>query len=84
MKKLTLYTQDGCGPCVGLKAGLKRNGVPFELRNASHDEEARAWLTERGYKSTPVLVLEVPDAEPQVMVGVDPNRLKALVDQVRS
>lgn len=52
---VTVYTQPNCGPCVGVKAALKREGIPFELRDITLDPDAHARLVELGYTGTPVV-----------------------------
>ena len=52
---ITLYSQPGCGPCVGVERALDSLGVPYEIRNVREDEEAAARVAELGYTGTPVV-----------------------------
>ena len=56
MTPVTLYSQPGCGPCIGIKLHLKKAGVAFTERNVRTDPEAAAEVARLGYTGTPVLV----------------------------
>ena len=51
-----VLTQPGCGPCVGVKAALKRSGVEYREVNIREDERAVKWMMEQGYTGTPVII----------------------------
>lgn len=53
---IIVYSQPGCGPCIGIKMHLKRAGVPFVERNVRADPEAEATVRALGYTGTPVVV----------------------------
>lgn len=56
MSNVTLYTQPGCGPCVGVKSQLKKKGIPFTELNVQEDPEAYAALkADAPNKGTPAL-----------------------------
>lgn len=68
-----LYSQPGCGPCVGVEAYLDRAGIPFELRNIREDEAAAARVSELGYTGTPVI--EHPGGH---FKGYNPEKLESI------
>lgn len=70
---VTLYTQPGCGPCVGVKSYLERSGIPFVLRDIRADEAALNRVQELGYTGTPVI--EHPDGH---FKGYDPEKLDSI------
>ena len=55
MNDIVLYTQPGCGPCIGLKAKLKRDNREFVEVNVQQDPEGLTRVKELGYGGTPVL-----------------------------
>lgn len=70
---VTLYSQPGCGPCVGVKSYLQRSGIPFEIRDITADPEAHARVVELGYTGTPVI--EHPEGH---FKGYDPEKLDSI------
>ena len=70
---VTLYTQPGCGPCVGVKRALDAAGIPYTLRDIRSDEDAYARLVELGYSGTPVV--EHPDGH---FKGLDVEEIEKL------
>lgn len=52
---VTLYSQPGCGPCVGVERALTAAKVPFEVRDIRSDEAAYQRIKELGYMGTPVV-----------------------------
>lgn len=70
---VTLYSQPGCGPCVGVEQYLKGSKIPFEKKNIREDEQAAARLVELGYRGTPVI--EHPDGH---FHGYDPEKLESI------
>lgn len=68
-----LYTQPGCGPCVGVKTALERMGVDFDIRDIRTDEAAYQRVTQLGYTGTPVV--EHPTGH---FKGFDPEKLEEL------
>ena len=55
MNDIILYTQPGCGPCIGLKRKLASDGHDFREVNIREDVSAQARIAELGYTGTPVL-----------------------------
>lgn len=64
-----LYTAPNCGPCIGVKAWMRKNGVSYEELPASDHAE---YLASLGARSAPVTV-----ANDQVIVGLDIPALTA-------
>lgn len=70
---VTLYSQPGCGPCVGVKTYLQRTGIPHEIRDITTDPEAEAHLRQLGYTGTPVI--EHPGGH---FKGMDTDKLEEI------
>ena len=70
---VTLYSQPGCGPCVGVASYLKASGIAFEKRDITQDPEAHARVVELGYTGTPVI--EHPEGH---FKGYDPEALNSI------
>lgn len=69
MNDVILYTQPGCGPCLGLKAKLKRDGREFTEVNIREDAAAVDRIKELGHPGTPVLEYTDADGERQNFHG---------------
>lgn len=52
---VTLYSQPGCGPCMGVSRALDAQGISYTVRNVREDEAAAARVQELGYTGTPVV-----------------------------
>lgn len=52
---VTVYTQPGCGPCIGLTRRLDALGIDYDLRDIRVDESAADRVRELGYTGTPVV-----------------------------
>ena len=74
MKRVVLYSQPGCPPCVAAKAFLAARNIPFEYKDVQADPAALRELLELNSSSTPTIV--VGD---EVMIGFEPNRLESLL-----
>lgn len=70
---VTLYSQPGCGPCVGVESYLKRSQIPYVKRDITADPEAHARVVALGYTGTPVI--EHPDGH---FKGYDPQKLDSI------
>ena len=70
---VTLYSQPGCGPCVGVASYLTASNIPFEKRDITKDEAAYARVVELGYSGTPVI--EHPEGH---FKGYDPEKLESI------
>lgn len=44
MRPVTIYTTTSCGYCVKAKSILQREGIPYEEKDVTDDDETRAWL----------------------------------------
>ena len=72
---ITLYSQPGCGPCMGVERTLNRAQVPYTVKDISTDTEAREFIAGLGYTGTPV-IYGGPDDHWQ---GNRPDQLKTLI-----
>jgi glutaredoxin-like YruB-family protein len=76
MKRVLLYSQPGCPPCVAAKQFLKARQVAFEYKDVQADSVALQELMDLNSRSTPTIV--VGD---EVMIGFDPERLEAMLGE---
>lgn len=70
---VTVYTQPGCGPCIGLTRRLDSLGIEYIERNIRTDESAADRVRDLGYMGTPVV--EHPDGHFQ---GFDTDKVQQL------
>ena len=71
-KRVEVYSQPGCGPCIAVKEFLKQRGINFVDRNVRADETAVFELVRKyGSNSTPTVVID-----DEVLIGFDPERLE--------
>lgn len=68
-----LYSQPGCGPCVGVKSYLQRSEIPFEVKDIQADSAAHARVVELGYTGTPVV-----EHAGGHFKGYDPEKLESI------
>lgn len=68
-----LWTQPGCGPCIGADRALKARGIPFVKIDAKHADTARRAKWRTAGMSTPVV-----ETDGHAFSGVDVDRLDAL------
>lgn len=54
---VTLYTAEGCDPCVQARELLTRRGIPFSERRASTPADRAAWKATTGSTEAPVLAV---------------------------
>ncbi|MDM2175292.1 glutaredoxin-like protein NrdH [Mycobacteroides abscessus] len=71
---VTVYTKPGCIQCEATKKALKKNGVPYTIRDVTVDAAARDAVMKLGYSAAPVVVT----AEGDHWAGFRPDRLKAI------
>lgn len=69
MKKLTLATNNTCGPCFALKSRLGKMGLAVEIKSMN-DPENIQWFRDHGIKSLPCLVVETDDTV-ELVLGSD-------------
>lgn len=67
---VTLYSQPGCGPCVGVESYLKASKIPHQVRDIREDPAAFDRIVELGHTGTPVI--EYPGGH---FKGYDPREL---------
>lgn len=53
MKKLTVYSMEGCAACVAATNLLKSKGVPFDVIKIDEDPEAWEFLKAEGHRAMP-------------------------------
>lgn len=74
MKRVILYSQPGCPPCVAAKQFLAARNIPFEYKDVSTDHGALRELVKLKSSTTPTIV--VGD---EVMIGFDPAKLEGML-----
>lgn len=76
MKKITVFTKNGCPQCDMTKTVLKGEGLEFEVRNVEEDEEAMTYVRDTlGIRQMPVVEAEGHE----VFSGFRPDLLQQLV-----
>ena len=73
-KDIVVYTQPGCMACDRVRGFLSENRVEFKERNVRQDRSALLELLDRGFRATPVTVI---DAE--AVAGFAPDRLEEIL-----
>lgn len=68
-----LYSQPGCGPCVGVESYLRSSEIPYVKLDVTTDPEAHQRVVELGYMGTPVI--EHPTGH---FKGYDPDKLNSI------
>lgn len=53
---VVLYGKPGCGPCVAVKAALKRAGIEYVYVDVTTSPKGLEHVQELGYQHTPVIV----------------------------
>tara|TARA_Y100000310_G_scaffold251745_1_gene258352 strand:+ start:698 stop:937 length:240 start_codon:yes stop_codon:yes gene_type:complete len=72
MKKVTIYTLDGCPHCNDAKELLKEKGVKFTEKNVSSDQRlAKEMIEKSGQRGTPVTIIDG-----KIIVGFDKEKLE--------
>jgi glutaredoxin-like YruB-family protein len=74
MKRVVLYSQPGCPPCVAAKSFLAARNIPFEYKDIQADPAALRELLNLNSRSTPTIVIG-----DEVMIGFEPDRLESLL-----
>ncbi len=75
MKDIKVYVSDTCPYCHMAVNFMKEQGYTFVERNISHDQSAVVELTQMRMRGVPVIVVDG-----EIIVGYDPNRIKAVVE----
>lgn len=78
MRKVVVYTQEGCGPCTAEKLWLKDNGVEFEERDIRENSQYLNEIVELGASATPATVIEDENGS-EVILGFDQERLEKVL-----
>lgn len=74
MKKVVVYTQDGCRPCEEEKLWLKDKEIPFEERNIRKNEQYLQEIISIGASATPATVIEDENGR-ETIFGFDQPQL---------
>ncbi|MEH7014277.1 glutaredoxin family protein [Neobacillus niacini] len=78
MRKVVIYTQEGCGPCTAEKLWLKDNGIDFEEKNIRENPQYLDEIVELGASATPATVVEDENGS-EVILGFDQEKLGAIL-----
>ena len=78
MRKVVLYTQEGCGPCTAEKLWLIDNGIEFEERNIRENPKYLDEIFELGATATPATVIEDENGS-EVVLGFDQEKLEKVL-----
>ncbi|MGO1664117.1 MAG: glutaredoxin family protein [Micrococcaceae bacterium] len=70
-----LYSQPGCGPCIGVEKALKSAKAEFTKVDVTQDPTALDRVRAHGYTGTPVIEVYMADELIDHWKGVDVNRL---------
>jgi glutaredoxin-like protein NrdH len=74
MRKVIVYTQEGCRPCTEEKYWLKENGIDFEERNIRENPTYLDEIFELGASATPATVIEDQNGK-VIVLGFDQDCL---------
>lgn len=74
MKRVVLYSQPGCPPCVAVKQFFKARNVEFEYKDVQADPVALQELLALNSRSTPTITVDE-----EVMIGFDPEKLEMML-----
>lgn len=75
---ITVYSQPNCGGCKFTESFFNRQGVEFTKVDVSVDEGAARMLRDRGYSSTPVVIVEHQGRIIDEWSGLDHGKLKTI------
>lgn len=78
LRKVIVYTQEGCGPCTAEKLWLKDQGVDFEERNIRENPQYLNEIVDIGASATPATVVEDENGK-EVILGFDQERLQKVL-----
>ncbi len=73
MKKVVIYTAEGCPYCTSAKEYLEEKGVAFEEKNTK-EKDNRKELMALGFMSVPVILVDN-----ETVVGFDQEKLESLL-----
>ncbi|MCL6572215.1 MAG: glutaredoxin family protein [Bacillus sp. (in: Bacteria)] len=80
MRKVVVYTQEGCRPCTEVKLWLKENGIDFEERNIRENPTFLDEIAELGASATPATVVEDENGK-EVILGFEQDRFEEVLGQ---
>lgn len=73
MKKVIVYSTEGCAFCMAAKEYLDENKIAYEERNIKN-KEFKKELIALGFMSVPVIKIEE-----DIVLGFDKNRINELL-----
>jgi len=73
MKKVIVYSTEGCAFCMATKEYLDENKIPFEERNIKN-KDFKKELIALGFMSVPVIKIEE-----DIVLGFDKPRINELL-----
>ncbi|WP_045516741.1 glutaredoxin family protein [Neobacillus niacini] len=79
MRKVVIYTQEGCGPCTAEKLWLKDNGIDFEEKNIRENPQYLDEIVGLGASATPATVIEDENGS-EVVFGFDQEKLEKILE----
>lgn len=78
MRKVIVYTQEGCGPCTAEKLWLKDKGIEFEERDIRENSQYLNEIVELGASATPATVVEDENGS-EVIYGFNQEQLEKVL-----
>jgi glutaredoxin-like protein NrdH len=78
MRKVFIYTQEGCGPCTAEKLWLKDNGIEFEEKDIRENPKYLDEIVELGASATPATVIEDENGS-EVVFGFNQEQLEKVL-----
>jgi glutaredoxin-like protein NrdH len=78
MRKVVVYSQEGCRPCTEVKLWLTGNGIDFEERNIRENPTYLDEIVELGASATPATVIEDENGK-EVVLGFDQDRFEEVL-----
>jgi glutaredoxin-like YruB-family protein len=80
MKKVTIYSTPTCVYCNSAKEFFKENNIAFENFNVAEDLAKRQEMIDKsGQMGVPVIFVEDPSGQTEMVVGFDKGRLSELL-----
>jgi glutaredoxin-like protein NrdH len=76
LKTITVYSQPGCQPCIGVKRWLDRRGIAYRWVDVTTSPADAQAIRALGYTGTPVTIVSNGDPETDIhWQGFNPDFL---------